>query len=356
VPTAAAVRKYRKRKRIQPQFEVYEDDAGDLILEVDSNVVPQMMYICVNRDMTVPAGKTKDLKSDMLVRIPYNSWALVSGLVDFENMRPYNVSCDMINNPGPSRMRIMIIAGNDYDVKLKYRQRIAKLQIMRCKEVNRYRVQRIPFKSPERHKACAAVNTSGSDSEPCARMPLIENPNVHRPKINPCYVFSACVARPVTKKEAYSNPKAKASLDKEWTKLRNITTWDESRVEEWSVVAARAKRNGIKVHIGRIFDICVEKNSELDESDPNRKFKGRVVFEGCYVKDEDNNWAIFSEIASCPASMEASRLADASGMLPGHSIEIATPKLNLAAIWRTYDYQKSDGLRHGNITMTQLRH
>ena len=25
-------------------------------------------------------------------------------------------------------------------------------------------------------------------------------------------------------------------------------------------------------------DICVEKNSELPESDPSRKFKGRVVF------------------------------------------------------------------------------
>ena len=77
------------------------------------------------------------------------------------------------------------------------------------------------------------------------------------------------------------------------------------------------------MHIGRIFDILVEKNSELDESDPARKFKGRVVFEGCYVKDEDNNWAIFSEIASCPASMEASRCADAFGLLPGHSIQIA---------------------------------
>jgi hypothetical protein len=88
-------------------------------------------------------------------------------------------------------------------------------------------------------------------------------------------------------------------------------------------VASRAKRSGVKVHIGRIFDILVEKNSELDINDPNRKFKGRVVFEGCYVKDEDNNWAIFSEIASCPASMEASRSADAYGLLPGHSIQIA---------------------------------
>ena len=88
-------------------------------------------------------------------------------------------------------------------------------------------------------------------------------------------------------------------------------------------MASRAKRAGTKVHIGRIFDILVEKNSELAENDPNRKFKGRVVFEGCYVKDEENNWAIFSEIASCPVSMEASRSADAYGLIPGNSIQLA---------------------------------
>ena len=60
-------------------------------------------------------------------------------------------------------------------------------------------------------------------------------------------------------------------------------------------------KTGAVRHVGRIFDICVEKKSELPESDPNRKFKGRFVFEGCHVKDEDNNWAKLSEITSCPA-------------------------------------------------------
>ena len=161
----------------------------------------------------------------------------------------------------------------------------------------------------------------------CSRLPfslaIVDATVEHRPKLCPQYMYSACVARPVTKQEARSNAKAMAALDKEWNKLRNMNCWDETLVEEWSVVASRAKRSGTKVHIGRIFDICVEKNSELHENDPNRKFKGRVVFEGCYVKDEDNNWAIFSEIASCPASMEASRCGDAFGMLPGHDIQIA---------------------------------
>ena len=41
------------------------------------------------------------------------------------------------------------------------------------------------------------------------------------------------------------------------------------------------------------------------------------------MKDEDNNWAIFSEITSCPATMEAGKASDAFGLLPGHEIECA---------------------------------
>ena len=56
---------------------------------------------------------------------------------------------------------------------------------------------------------------------------------------------------------------------------------------------------------------------------PRRKYKGRVVFEGCNVRDEYQNWALFAEMSSCPATMEAAKAADAYGMFPGHEIEIA---------------------------------
>ena len=49
----------------------------------------------------------------------------------------------------------------------------------------------------------------------------------------------------------------------------------------------------------------------------------RVVFEGCNVRDQDNRWAIFKEITSCPATIEAGKVADAYGMLPGNEIEMA---------------------------------
>ena len=71
------------------------------------------------------------------------------------------------------------------------------------------------------------------------------------------------------------------------------------------------------------FDICVEKNHELPEDDPNRKFKGRVVFEGCFVRDQSNCWALFSEVTSCPATMAAGKMADAYGMLFGHALQVS---------------------------------
>ena len=92
---------------------------------------------------------------------------------------------------------------------------------------------------------------------------------------------------------------------------------------EWKKVAAEARANGQTVHVGRIFDICVEKNHELPEDDPNRKYKGRVVFEGCFVRDQSNHWAMFSEATSCPATMAAGKMCDAYGMLPGHALQVS---------------------------------
>ena len=133
----------------------------------------------------------------------------------------------------------------------------------------------------------------------------------------------ALVARPVTKAERAVNPKARASLDKEWNKLMLQEVWEMDLVRSWKDVSREAQSTGEVTHVGRIFDICVEKNWELPEDDPLRKYKGRVVFEGCNVKDQDSRWAIFQEITSCPATLEAGKMADAYGMLPGHIIQMS---------------------------------
>ena len=125
-------------------------------------------------------------------------------------------------------------------------------------------------------------------------------------------LFSA-VAPLVPKEEVRRNPKAKAALDKEWENLRTKGVWDESRVKECKSIVDEARKKGETVHLGRIFEACYEKGSELPADDPRRKCKGRAVFQGNNVGDQDSDHALFAELGSSPASMEAAKLLDAFG-------------------------------------------
>ena len=54
--------------------------------------------------------------------------------------------------------------------------------------------------------------------------------------------------------------------------------------------------------------------------------KGRVVFGGDDVQTKKKEIAMFQELASCPATLEASASADCYGLLKGHSAEQADAK------------------------------
>ena len=115
-------------------------------------------------------------------------------------------------------------------------------------------------------------------------------------------------------------PLAAAALTKEWDKLIKAGVWDTTKVREWADVAGVARRSGKKAHVGRIFEICVEKNAELPANHPERKFKGRVVFQGNDVRDENWAGAMFQELGSSPATMQASKAADSFGLFEGHTV------------------------------------
>ena len=126
-------------------------------------------------------------------------------------------------------------------------------------------------------------------------MPVCQmNPQKHRNKCIRLGIQSVekavntLVARPVGKKEIGANLKAQQALDVEWEKLVKKKAWQYETVSEWKVIADRAKKTGKKVHVGKVFEICVEKGSELPEGDKLRKFKGRTVFQGNNVKDESS--------------------------------------------------------------------
>ena len=52
---------------------------------------------------------------------------------------------------------------------------------------------------------------------------------------------------------------------------------------------------------GRIHAMCCIKKSELPEGHEGQKYKGRVVFQGNRVKDQNGDGAIFAELSSSPS-------------------------------------------------------
>ena len=64
----------------------------------------------------------------------------------------------------------------------------------------------------------------------------------------------------------------------------------------------------------------LKKNAELDAS--LRKFKGRVVCHGNQVYDQNHNYAIFQDLGSSLATLQAAKVVDFCGCLPDHVIEV----------------------------------
>lgn len=152
-------------------------------------------------------------------------------------------------------------------------------------------------------------------------MPRGTRSGIHRP-ITPLAFMNVCVARPVTRKESSGNAKAKAAMDKEWGNLVKKTTWPYEKVMEWSEVARLARAGNRVIHLVRIAGIMVEKGAEVAENNPNRKFKYLVVLGNDVI---DQNWeaAMFPDLGSAPASMEASKAVDGYGSFPGNDVQQA---------------------------------
>ena len=92
---------------------------------------------------------------------------------------------------------------------------------------------------------------------------------------------------------------------------------------EWSSVSNEARFNNEKVHVARILKICVVKGAELSDGDPQKKCKGRAVLDGSWVKDENYDVALFNEMGSSPANMQAGKVVDAYGLQPNFHVEQA---------------------------------
>ena len=144
------------------------------------------------------------------------------------------------------------------------------------------------------------ISAVAAESEATAvpRMPLCPEPFPHRNKNEAPNEINACVARQLTKRKVADSKPAQTAMKTEWDKLTAKGVWDLSSVQERYEVSARARKAGIKAHLGRVFGICVEKGSELQAGNPGRKCKGRFVFQGNLVKDESGRIAMFNQLSS----------------------------------------------------------
>ena len=86
------------------------------------------------------------------------------------------------------------------------------------------------------------------------------------------YELMAMVARGVGHKELNQTPPV--YLDVEWDKLMKKKAWGVGSVREWKSVSKEAKKKGKKVHVGKVFEICVEKGSELSEGEQIQGSRG----------------------------------------------------------------------------------
>ena len=121
------------------------------------------------------------------------------------------------------------------------------------------------------------------------------------------------MARPEYEQEAREGPEAQAALEKEWDRLRRIRGWGEQAVRECANVEREARSTGTTEHIARIFAIYHGKNAELEKGHPNRKLKG-LYLSRQPGWDQDGCDAIFVELSSSPATMEASKIVDTYGL------------------------------------------
>ena len=129
----------------------------------------------------------------------------------------------------------------------------------------------------------------------------------------------ALIARLVPQSEVERTPDAKAAMDKEWKKLVDKACWLTKKAREYKDVIREHQAKGTKARFGRIFEICSQKETKLPDGDPNKKWKGRSVFQGNRFSDENDHHAIFSELGSSLASMEAGKIEDVFGSQPEYS-------------------------------------
>jgi hypothetical protein len=119
-PAAAGVNK-RGKTNIKGRgvFDYTHDPKGDLAIEVEKTNGETKLHICLTQDQDIAAGTRWVPKSEMVVRMPKGTWALVIGSVNVDTGKAFNVACDYINDSGPSFFKLVVIAVKCGNVRIQ---------------------------------------------------------------------------------------------------------------------------------------------------------------------------------------------------------------------------------------------
>jgi len=105
--------------------------------------------------------------------------------------------------------------------------------------------------------------------------------------------FLAMIHQEIPLDKAMRIPDARKAVNREWDKLDDIKAWDFGSVASKWKVKKRAKDEKKVIHFGTVRALCHKKNAQI--ASEFWSYKGRVVFRGDIVKDQDGNWAVWNE-------------------------------------------------------------
>ena len=94
-------------------------------------------------------------------------------------------------------------------------------------------------------------------SMPISSIPLSQDHRDFDPILS--FPFDLLIAEPMTRAQRRQLPKAQAACDLEWNKLLARGTWDPKSVTEWKTIANNFMDSRRKVHVTKMFEICVVK-------------------------------------------------------------------------------------------------
>ena len=130
----------------------------------------------------------------------------------------------------------------------------------------------------------------------------------------------AAVHKLLDRAEIKNNPGAMEALEKEKQGLLSEQTWLEETVVDMDDLLADVHAKGLKIHLGELMPIASIKHWETPEL---RKYKGRIVFRGDNVKDQDGAMAVFQELSASPAAVHTLNSNIAYGLLAGNKTTAA---------------------------------